>query len=69
MTTGCNCGTAGCPGVAYEPGARCPRCEIAAMPPGPARTLRQIVHAALNGPEIRRSVLAAARQAELEAGS
>jgi hypothetical protein len=64
MTTGCNCGTPGCPGISYDPGGKCPRCEIAAMPPGPARTVRQVIHAALDGPEIRRGDPAAASQRE-----
>jgi hypothetical protein len=66
MTTGCSCGTPGCQGTTYEPGGRCPRCQIAATPPGTARIVRQIVHAVLNGT----GGLLAGRQAEdKEAGS
>lgn len=64
MTTGCNCGTRGCPGIAYKPGARCPDCEIAAMPPGAARTVRQVIHAVLTAPGI-----SAGADGEREAGS
>ena len=70
MTTGCSCGTPGCQGITYEPGGRCPRCQIAATRPGIAWTVRQIIHAVLYGPDISTSGLPAGRHAEdKEAGS
>jgi hypothetical protein len=68
MTTGRTCGTPGCAGIAPEPDGRCQRCRIEAMPPGPARTLRQIIHTALNGQETRGDALTAGRN-DREAGS
>ena len=52
MTTGCTCGTPGCPGIAPEPGGLCPRCRTEAMPPGPRRLLREIIVAVLGPPEL-----------------
>ena len=52
MTTGCTCGTPGCPGIAPEPGGLCPRCRTEAMPPGPRRLVRQIIVAVLGPPEL-----------------
>jgi hypothetical protein len=70
MTTGCSCGTSGCQGITCEPGGRCPRCQIAATPRGIARTVRQVIHAVLNGPDISTGDLLAGRHAAgKEAGS
>jgi hypothetical protein len=69
MTTGCTCGTAGCSGVAAQPGGRCPGCQTAAMPPGAARTLREILQAALYGRDISADAAATSRAAGKEAGS
>jgi hypothetical protein len=69
MTTGCTCGTAGCGGVAHEPGGRCPDCQTEAMPPGAARTVRQIIQAALYGSGITAGAVSGGRCAEKEAGA
>jgi hypothetical protein len=69
VTTGCTCGTPGCGGVAPAPGGRCPQCETAAMAPGPARTVRQIIHTALNGPDLTTGDVTGGRQAARHAGS
>ena len=53
MTTGCICGKSGCGGLAHDRGGRCPRCEIEAIPAGAGRVVRQIIHTALNGPDMR----------------
>ena len=68
MTTGCNCRNPGCTGITCDPGARCRRCEINAMPPGAGRTLRQVIHTALNGRQPRPGEPSAAR-GDREAGS
>jgi hypothetical protein len=68
VTTGCNCRTPGCAGISYDPGGKCGRCEIDAMPPGTGRTLRQIIYTALNGCEPRTGEPSAAR-GDREAGS
>ena len=52
MTTGCTCGTPGCPGIAPEPDGLCARCRTEAMPPGPRRLARQIIVAVLGPPEL-----------------
>jgi hypothetical protein len=52
MTTGCTCGTPGCGGIAHERGGQCPRCQIEAMPPGAAWTVKQIFCTGLYGRDI-----------------
>jgi len=52
MTTGCACGTPGCPGIAPEPRGLCPDCRTEAMPPGLRRLVRQAVIAVLGPPEL-----------------
>jgi len=52
MTTGCACGTPGCPGIAHEPRGLCPDCRTEAMPPGLRRLMRQAVIAVLGPPEL-----------------
>jgi hypothetical protein len=52
MTTGCTCGTPGCPGIAPDPGGRCPRCRTETMPPGARRLVRHIIVAVLGPPEL-----------------
>jgi hypothetical protein len=69
MTTGCTCGSPGCGGIAHEPGGRCPACQTDALPPGAARTVRQIIQAALYGSGITVDAAAGGRQAGKEAGA
>jgi hypothetical protein len=69
MATGCTCGTAGCGGVAHEPGGKCPGCQTAALPAGPARTLREILQPALYGRDIGADITGSSRSASREAGS
>ncbi len=69
MTTGCMCGTPGCRGLTYEPGGQCPRCQIAAMPPGAARMVRQVIHSVVYGQDISLDDSFAGRHADREAGS
>jgi hypothetical protein len=52
MTTGCACGTPGCPGVAPEPRGLCPDCRTEAMAPGLRRLVRQAIIAVLGPPEL-----------------
>jgi hypothetical protein len=52
MTTGCCCGTPGCPGIAPDPGGLCPQCRTEAMPPGARRLIRQIIVTVLGPPEL-----------------
>ena len=69
MTTGCTCRTPGCGGLAPQPGGRCPGCQTAAMPPGAARTLREIVQAVLYGRDISAEAAITPRATGKEAGS
>jgi hypothetical protein len=69
MTTGCTCGTAGCGGIAPEPGGQCPDCHTGAMPAGPARTVTQIIHTALYGSDISAGDVIGRHQAGKEAGA
>jgi hypothetical protein len=68
MTTGCCCSTPGCPGPAHDPGGRCQDCQIAAMPSTAARLVKQILHAVLDGRQLRGDHPAVNRYRDREAG-